>query len=445
MILWRTIMTETTNKKRTDEKEEVGFFGNLYNKAKAKIKEEVQQFNDMGGWRNVGKYVTENATTLGVKAAKAVKADELAEKIENKRETIVQVGKDFDDKVAEEIQQFNDMGGLKGVGKYVAKNATTLGVKAAKAVKADELAEKIESKRETIEQVGKDFDDKVAEEIQQFNDIGGIKHVGEYVAQNVASLGVKTAEALGLDNFADKIENNREAIVGAGKGFDNKIAEEVQQFNDMGGIEHVGEYVAQNTASLGVKTAEALGLDNFADKIENNREAIVGTGKDFDARIAEEVQQFNDMGGASHAGEYVGKNLGSLGVTVATELGLDGIAQNMEDSREALINEGKLFDKNTKENGIVDAVLTTGDRFAQNLLSDLDNDIENLKQDLSNAKGELTSSPIATSRALRIDAKLASHDAEKAQKEEVPQQKVETKVAQASVPLVSNKNQGNGM
>ena len=94
------------------EKEEDGTFVRFYEKAKAKIKEEIQQFNDMGGWSNAGEYVAQNATTLAKQGAKALGADELAQNIENNRETIVGAGKAVDTKIKEEVQQFNDMGCL---------------------------------------------------------------------------------------------------------------------------------------------------------------------------------------------------------------------------------------------------------------------------------------------------------------------------------------------
>lgn len=66
-----------------------------------KVGEEAEQFNDMGGWSNAGKYVTQNLTSLGVKAAKGVGADELAKDIESKRDDVLAVGKAVDDKIKE--------------------------------------------------------------------------------------------------------------------------------------------------------------------------------------------------------------------------------------------------------------------------------------------------------------------------------------------------------
>ncbi|MCM1323350.1 MAG: hypothetical protein NC218_04245, partial [Acetobacter sp.] len=109
----------------SDKKEEDGFFVSLYKKAKSKFIEEIQQFNDMGGWSNAGEYVAQNATSVGVQILDAVGANELADDLEGKRPDIVNAGKTVDAKIAEEIQQFNDMGGWSNAGEYVAQNATS--------------------------------------------------------------------------------------------------------------------------------------------------------------------------------------------------------------------------------------------------------------------------------------------------------------------------------
>ena len=76
--------------------------------------------------------------------------------------------------------------------------------------------------------------------------MGGISHVGEYVAQNAVSALSQGISALGDKELAQEIESKREQVVAQGRKFDKKVKEEYHQLNDMGGISHVGEYVAQN-------------------------------------------------------------------------------------------------------------------------------------------------------------------------------------------------------
>ncbi len=226
--------------------------------------------------------------------------------------------------------------------------------------------------------------------MQQFNEMGGWSNAGEYVAQNATTLARQGAEALGEDELAQDIENNREDIVGAGKyvdakikAVDAKIKEEVQQFNEMGGWSNAGEYVAQNATTFARQGAEALGADELAKNIEANREDIVGAGKAVDAKIKEEVQQFNEMGGWSNAGEYVAQNATTLARQGAEALGADKLAQDIEKSRSDALNVGR----------------------------DVDNVIALVKQDvkdcLAEQRGEIQSSPKARSQDMRLQKKIA--------------------------------------
>ncbi len=114
------------------------------------------------------------------------------------------------------------------------------------------------------------------------------------MAQNATSLGVKGAKALGADELAKDIEGKRETIVGAGKAVDVKIKEEIQQFNEMGGWSNAGEYVAQNATTLARQGAEALGADGLAKDIEKNRSDVLGVGQDVDKVIAMVKQDVKD-------------------------------------------------------------------------------------------------------------------------------------------------------
>ncbi|MCM1323349.1 MAG: hypothetical protein NC218_04240, partial [Acetobacter sp.] len=97
-----------------------------------------------------------------------------------------------------------------------------------------------------------------------------------------------------------------------------------------------------------------------------------------DAKIAEEIQQFNDMGGAKHAGEYVAQNFVSAIKHTVEAFGLDG--QIIEESREQFIEDGKAFDR----------------------------EIQDIRETLQAQQGELPSSPIARSQDIRLQKKIAS-------------------------------------
>ncbi len=89
-------------------KEEDGMLVKLYKKVKAKLKEEVQQFNEMGGWSNAGEYVAQNATTLARQGAEALGADKLAQDIEKSRSDALNVGRDVDNVIALVKQDVKD-------------------------------------------------------------------------------------------------------------------------------------------------------------------------------------------------------------------------------------------------------------------------------------------------------------------------------------------------
>ena len=287
-------MAKKKQSKDTSLKDKLVALGRKFDE---KVKEEVAQFNEMGG---IGEYVAHNATTLLVKGAEVVGRKDAAQKIEEKRAKVLAQGKKFDKKVKEEVAQFSEMG---GIGEYVAHNATTLLAKGGEAVGREDVAKKIEGKRTEMLAQGKKIDKKVKEEVAQFNEMGGI---GEYVAYNATTLLAKGAWAYGDDELVQRIESKREEIVAQGKAFDKKVQEEYQQLQDLGGVTHVGEYAAQNANTLLVQGARAIGLDGVAKKIEDDRNKFLALGTKIDNKIKEETMQFRQSGGV---GEYLAQNI----------------------------------------------------------------------------------------------------------------------------------------
>ena len=190
---------------------------------------------------------------------------------------------------------------------------------------------------------------KISNEKQQFDEMGGLSHVGESVAQNAASLGAKAVRGIGDSGIAQDIKKNIASTVIAGQALDNRIKEEVRQFDEMGGLSHVGEYVAQNAASLGAKAVRGIGDSGIAQDIKKNIASTVIAGQALDNRIKEEVRQFEDMGGMSHVGEYVAQNATSLGVKVAKGMGADKIAEIIEDNRAQMLAAGQKFDDKMRQ------------------------------------------------------------------------------------------------
>ncbi|MBO5038259.1 MAG: hypothetical protein J6C85_02215, partial [Alphaproteobacteria bacterium] len=115
---------------------------------------------------------------------------------------------------------------------------------------------------------------------------------GEYAAQNFTSGLKHVVESFGMDG--QPIEDSREQILKDGRALDAKIKKEVQQFNEMGGWSNAGEYVAQNATSLGVKGAKALGADWLAKNIEKKRSDVLNVGRDVDNVIALAKQDIKD-------------------------------------------------------------------------------------------------------------------------------------------------------
>ena len=242
---------------------------------KNKIKEEILQYQSMGG---IGEYLAHNAMTVLTKAARGVGAETLAQNIEAKRENAFALGKAFDDKIKEEKAQFKSMG---GIGEYLTQNILSLDDKISKMMGKPTYTQ---ATHEAFINMGKAFDDKVKEEWAQFKSMGGI---GEYLAQNVTTVLVQASRDLGDELAAQDIEAQRENALALGKAFDNKVKEEWAQYQSMGGF---GEYLAQNTSTLMSDLAKNFGQDQLAEKIETQREDFIANGKAFDSKFKEYMQ-----------------------------------------------------------------------------------------------------------------------------------------------------------
>ncbi len=250
-----------------------------------KVDAEYRQYQSMGG---IGEYVMSNMVSLLKRIADTVNKNDLAEKIESKRQDAINLGKQFDGKLKEEYQQYQSTG---GVGEYITSNTISLLSSAALAIKQNDLAEKIESRRQDAVKLGKKFDKKIDEEYQQYQSMGGI---GEYVMSNTVSLLSNAAMAIEQNDLAEKIESRRQDAIDLGKQFDDKLKEEHQQYQSMGGI---GEYVTSNTVSLLSWAAKAVGKDDWVQEIEGKRQDAIDLGKQFDDKLKEEYQQYQSMGG----------------------------------------------------------------------------------------------------------------------------------------------------
>ncbi len=176
--------------------------------------------------------------------------------------------------------------------------------------------------------------------------------------------------------MADKTKEEDGFWSGLYRKVKNKVIEEIKQFREMGGVEHTGEYVAENFVSFEKGIAETLGLDNAVEGCEMLRPLVVKAGKYVDSKVAEEVQQFNDMGGAEHAGEYVAQNFTSAIKYTVEAFGLDG--QPIEDSRAQFVKYGKIVDR----------------------------EIQDIREELRTQQGELLSSPKARSQDMRLQKKI---------------------------------------
>ena len=216
----------------------MGWINDIYEKLKNKFNEEKEEYNNSTG---LSAYIASNMTSIAIYTSEALGKKELAQKIEAKREDMIKIGQAIDDKVKEEYQQYQESDGFN---QYVAGNVVTLAREGAKAIGEEELAQKIEAKREDIIKVGKAIDDKVKEEYQQYQESDGFS---QYVAGNVITLAKKGAEAIGEEELAQKIEANREKILNNAQKLDDKVKEEYQQYQESNGL---GEYFETNISTL---------------------------------------------------------------------------------------------------------------------------------------------------------------------------------------------------
>ncbi len=132
-----------------------------------KIKEE---FNNNEKGLHIGEYVAFNLTNLAVNVAEKSGQTNLAKKIESKREDILEFGRNIDDKAREEYKQYQESDGFS---QYVAGNMVSLAVKGARLLNQDELAERIEAKRQEVLDVAEKVDDKAREEYKQYQESDG--------------------------------------------------------------------------------------------------------------------------------------------------------------------------------------------------------------------------------------------------------------------------------
>ena len=275
----------------------MGWINDIYEKLKNKFNEEKEEYNNSTG---LSAYIASNMTSIAIYTSEALGKKELAQKIEAKREDMIKIGQAIDDKVKEEYQQYQESDGFN---QYVAGNVVTLAREGAKAIGEEELAQKIEAKREDIIKVGKAIDDKVKEEYQQYQESDGFS---QYVAGNVVTLAKKGAEAIGEEEWAQKIEDNREKVLDNAKKLDDKVKEEYQQYQESDGF---SQYVAGNVITLAKKGAEAIGEEELAQKIEANREKILNNAQKLDDKVKEEYQQYQESNGL---GEYFETNISTL-------------------------------------------------------------------------------------------------------------------------------------
>ena len=123
------------------------------------------------------------------------------------------------------------------------------GKMAKKTQTAKKMKNKSRSLKDTLLDLGHQFDEKVQEEVKQFKDMGGVAHAGEYVAQNAVSAVSAAFTGMGLKGVADDVESTRETIIAQSRKVDERVQKEIKQFKDMGGVAHAGEYVAQNAVA----------------------------------------------------------------------------------------------------------------------------------------------------------------------------------------------------
>jgi len=273
---------------------------NELNQKLEKLQKEWEPYQKMEGWgerfmHNV--YPVFESVCKDVGVDNVISYDDFVKQGKNFDKNVKEIKHAIKNKTKEEIEQFNNMG---GVGEYLAQNATTVLAKASQSVGMETLAQNIENGREDSKKLGKAFDDKLKEEWAQFNSMDG---VGEYMVQNMVSALSKTAKALGEEQLAQDIEAKREDFLAYSKSFDNKLKEEWAQFNSMGGV---GEYIAQNTTTLIAKTAKKLGYDELAKKVEAKREDFLAQGKALDEKAKEYLQPFQPQ--IKELNDYLAEN-----------------------------------------------------------------------------------------------------------------------------------------
>ncbi len=266
----------------------------------SKITEEKEQYqND-----NLCHYMATNMVSAMSYIASQSGLQNVAAYIDNHRQELETAAVKFDKKIAEEQQQFASIGGAGG--EYVAQNLVSLLSAIAHAGGDDYLAQDFESQRNNFTTLGKKLDSKVAEEQQQFDSIGGVG--GEYVAQNLVSLLSALAHAGGDDYLAQDFESQRNNLTKLGKKLDNKVAEELQQFEDM---DSPLLYFTQNTISAISKSSKKMHLTAISEIAEKYRATMEKAAKSVDDRLKSEYNQFNQYD--RQIGKYLAQNILSLG------------------------------------------------------------------------------------------------------------------------------------
>ncbi|MCQ2735323.1 MAG: hypothetical protein MJ212_05190, partial [Alphaproteobacteria bacterium] len=145
-----------------------------------KASEEWQQYQQMNG---IGEYVTHNLTSVLSMIARTVGADEVAQKIEDKRGEFVAAGKSFDKKASEEWQQYQQMN---SPFQYFSKNMLSVVEKTADVAHLNDVSQLVKDNRVAIEEASKKLDERLKAEYRNFKQSEGL---GQYLSQRVVDAG----------------------------------------------------------------------------------------------------------------------------------------------------------------------------------------------------------------------------------------------------------------